>query len=153
MVIGYSLRMCARYVDSTNRGRSNLVFRSNPIAEAEMSNRLIIICVYRLYIQIMGPSIKYVTLWEGVPVCDRGRGSRACDVTLIIFVSHIWNMKFKVMFNSVVTDVLWHKGERTKTNPDKTFQTKRPRTKPPDKSPREQLKENLYSWLLSGFSY
>src|SRR6218665_3969953 len=41
MAIGYSLRMCARYVDSTNPGPSNLVFRSNPIPEAEMSNRLI----------------------------------------------------------------------------------------------------------------
>ena len=42
MAIGYSLRMCARYVDSTNTGRRNLVFRSQPIPEAEMSNRLII---------------------------------------------------------------------------------------------------------------
>src|SRR6218665_3277316 len=39
-----------------------------------------------------GPSIKYVTLEgggvrEGVTVCDRGRGSRAFDVTLIqIFI-------------------------------------------------------------------
>ena len=40
MAIGYSLRMCA-HVDSINPGRSNLVFRSKPIAEAEMSNRLI----------------------------------------------------------------------------------------------------------------
>ena len=40
MAIGYSLRMCARHVDSTSPGRSNLVFRSKPIAEAEMSNRL-----------------------------------------------------------------------------------------------------------------
>src|SRR6218665_79326 len=33
-----------------------------------------------------GPSIKYVTLegvLEGVTVCDRGKGSRACDVTFI----------------------------------------------------------------------
>ena len=30
-----------RHVDSTNPGRSNLVFRSKPIAEAEMSTRLI----------------------------------------------------------------------------------------------------------------
>ena len=42
MAIGYSLRMCARHVDSTNPGPSNLVFRSKPIPEAEMSNRLII---------------------------------------------------------------------------------------------------------------
>jgi len=41
MAIGYSLRMCARHMDSTNPGRSNLVFRSKPIPEAEMSNRLI----------------------------------------------------------------------------------------------------------------
>ena|SRR6218665_980450 len=37
----YPLRMCARHVDSTNPGRSNLVFSSKPITEAEMSNRLI----------------------------------------------------------------------------------------------------------------
>src|SRR6218665_1086225 len=36
MAIGYSLRMCARHVNSTNPGRSNLVFRSKPIPEAEM---------------------------------------------------------------------------------------------------------------------
>jgi len=41
MAIGYSLRMCAQNVNSTNPGRSNLVFRSKSIAEAEMSNRLI----------------------------------------------------------------------------------------------------------------
>jgi len=41
MAIGHSLRMCTRHVDSTNPGRSNLVFRSKPIPEAEMSNRLI----------------------------------------------------------------------------------------------------------------
>src|SRR6218665_1409592 len=34
MAIGYSLCMCAQNVDSTNPGRSNLVFRSKPIAEA-----------------------------------------------------------------------------------------------------------------------
>src|SRR6218665_1450675 len=37
-----------------------------------------------------GPSIKYVTferegVVEGVTVCDRGRGSKACDITLINF--------------------------------------------------------------------
>src|SRR6218665_1169249 len=41
MAIGYSLRMCALHVNSTNPGRSNLVFRLKPIAEAGMSNRLI----------------------------------------------------------------------------------------------------------------
>jgi len=40
MVIGYSLRTCARHVVSANPGPSNLVFRSKPIPEAEMSNRL-----------------------------------------------------------------------------------------------------------------
>ena len=43
MAIGYSLRMCARHVDSTNpAGTSNIVFRSKPIAEAKMSNRLML---------------------------------------------------------------------------------------------------------------
>src|SRR6218665_2968600 len=45
MAIGYSLRMCARHVDWANAGRSNLVFRSKPIPEAEMSNRLIACCI------------------------------------------------------------------------------------------------------------
>jgi len=45
MAIGYSLRMCARHVDSTNPGPSNLVFRSKPIPEAEMSNRLIAVSI------------------------------------------------------------------------------------------------------------
>src|SRR6218665_1207060 len=47
VAIGYSLRMGAQNVDSTNPGRSNLVFRprSKSIAEAEMSNRLIC-CVH-----------------------------------------------------------------------------------------------------------
>ena len=44
---------------------------------------------------VKGPFIKYVTLEgegvrEGVTVCDRGEGSRACDVTLIqIFIIHM----------------------------------------------------------------
>src|SRR6218665_862887 len=41
-----------------------------------------------------------------------------------------------------------NKGERTKPTPDKTFQTKDPLTKPPDKNSREQLRENLYRGLL-----
>src|SRR6218665_985527 len=45
MAIGYSLLMCARHVDSTNPGPSNLVFRKKPIPEAEMSNRLISLAV------------------------------------------------------------------------------------------------------------
>jgi len=32
------------------------------------------------------------SLWQ------RGGGSRACDVTLINFLSYLWNMKFQVMF-------------------------------------------------------
>jgi len=45
MAIGYSLRMCARHFDSTNSGRSSLVFSSKPIPEAEISNRLIVFLV------------------------------------------------------------------------------------------------------------
>ena len=43
--------------------------------------------------------------------------------------------------------------KRTKPTPDKTFQTKDPLTKSPDKNPREQLRENLYKGLLSEFFY
>src|SRR6218665_339865 len=51
MAIGYSLRMCARHVDSTNPGRSNLVFRSTLILEAKMSNRVIqILCLLSIII-------------------------------------------------------------------------------------------------------
>ena len=50
----------------------------------------------------------------------------------------------------LVTDVSWQKGVRTKTTQNKTFQTKDPLTKAPDKSP-PQLRENLYRGLLSGF--
>src|SRR6218665_3993640 len=42
-------------------------------------------------------------------------------------------------------------GLLTKTTPDKPFQTKDPRQKPPDKSPREKLREILYRGLLSRF--
>jgi len=69
MAIGYSLRMCARHVDSTNPGRSDHVFRSKPIPEAEMSNRLIGWWVLWFWIKSInqtstwGPSIKYVTLF------------------------------------------------------------------------------------------
>src|SRR6218665_1231091 len=64
MAIGYSLRMCARYVDSTNPGRRNLVhvFRSKPIAETEMSNRLIggpcPCCPHPQYTQLNSTPIK-----------------------------------------------------------------------------------------------
>src|SRR6218665_1006728 len=59
MAIGYSLRMCARHVDSTNPGRSNLVFRSKPIAEAKMSNLLI--AYYHRPITDSGPTSNYST--------------------------------------------------------------------------------------------
>ena len=50
-----------------------------------------------------GPPIKYVTLEgegirEGVTVCDRG-GKEHVTSHLYIFLSYIWNIKFKVMFN------------------------------------------------------
>jgi len=77
-------------------------------------------------------NIKYVTLErggvrEGVTVCERRRGPRACDVTLLKFLWNIWNLILKVMFSckgSVLT-------ERERTTPlNKTFQRKSPRTKP-----------------------
>ena len=57
------------------------------------------------YMDIVGPSIKYVTLEGegvrvGVKVCDRGRGGQAHVTSrLYIFLSYTLNMKFKVMFN------------------------------------------------------
>src|SRR6218665_1704201 len=60
--------------------------------------------IWGLALLNLGPSIKYVKLEgerirEGVTVCDRGRGSRACDVTLIqIFIKHMKH-EFKVTFN------------------------------------------------------
>ena len=51
----------------------------------------------------MGPSIKYVTLEgevvrEGVTVCDRERGPRACEVILFNFFIDM-KLKLKVMFS------------------------------------------------------
>ena len=68
VAIGYSLRMCAQNVNLTNPGRSNLVFRSKPIAEAEMSNRLIW-CRSTLKVQLMWCLLNSVwqnddLLWE-----------------------------------------------------------------------------------------
>ena len=71
------------------------------------------------------------SLWQG-----EGR-SRACDVTLIKIFYHTcetWNLKRCLTFccnRCILTE-----GERTKTTPDKTFQTKDHLTKPPDKPPR-----------------
>src|SRR6218665_1934080 len=42
------------------------------------------------------------------------------------------------------------RGNGQKPPRTKSFQTKDPLTKAPDKSPREQLRENLYRGLLSG---
>src|SRR6218665_3026718 len=64
MAIGYSLRMCARHVNSTNPGRSNLVFRSKPIAEAEMSNRLIRKC-HPVRSAFLNPVVK---VWGNAPI-------------------------------------------------------------------------------------
>ena len=62
-------------------------------------------------------------------------------------------MKFKVTFNFLLLQiyVFQQKGERTKTTPDKTFQTKDQWQNPPDKNPDEQLRENLYRGLCPGF--
>ena len=38
-------------------------------------------------------------------------------------------------------------------HPGQNLPDKIPRTKPPDKNPREQLRENLYRGILSGFLY
>jgi len=61
MAIGYSLRMCARHVNSTNPGGSNIVFRSRPIPEAEMSNRLLC-CSTRFH---LGPTT-FPTLYSWI---------------------------------------------------------------------------------------
>ena len=106
---------------------------------------------------MQGPSIKYVTLEgrgvrESVTVCDTGRGSRACDVTLInFFLSYIWNINLKwfLTFCCNRCSLFWQKGVRTKS-PDKPSRQETPEESP-DKSPRTQLRENLYRGLLSGF--
>ena len=72
MAIGYSLRMCARRLDSTNPGRSNLVFRSKPIAEVEMSNRLI------AYIVVKGFWCHMTTLNFGVIIIFQLLGPIVC---------------------------------------------------------------------------
>jgi len=91
----------------------------------------------------MGPSIKYVTLegsgvWKGVTVCDRGGDSRACDVTLIKFLSYIWNMKFQVVFNflNIITHAFWQKGNRQKA----------PRTKPSGQKTKPRTKTPTNNW-------
>src|SRR6218665_981047 len=56
--------MCARHVDSTNPGRSNLVFRSKPIAEAEMSNRLI------LYNVMLASAFSSPPRWTNCSTCS-----------------------------------------------------------------------------------
>ena len=61
-----------------------------------------------------------------------------------------WNLKRCLTF--CCNRCILQKGERTKTTPDKTFQTKDPADTPPDKKPCEQLRKNLYRGLLPGFS-
>src|SRR6218665_86663 len=63
-------------------------------------------------------------------------------------------MIFKVMFNFLLKQMYSDRrgnGQKPPRSPDKTFQTKYPLTKPPGKNPREQLRQNLYKGLLSGF--
>ena len=75
MAIGYSLRMCARHVDSTNPGRSSLVFRSKLIPEAEMSNRLIV-----------GPTCVYDTMFYGLMQRLSGRPKCLLVTSLVMHV-------------------------------------------------------------------
>ena len=63
-------------------------------------------------------------------VCDRGRGSSACDVTLINF--------FIMHMNMMYSD---------RRGNGQTY----PKQNLPDKRLREQLRENLYRGLLSEF--
>ena len=97
----------------------------------QLSSVLFLVCYdFSLYVlACKGPSIKYVML-EG------GGGPRRCDglwhggggqehVTSCLwkFLSYIWNMNLRWCLTfccnrCIVTDVLWQKGEWTKTNPD-----------------------------------
>ena len=94
-----------------------------------------------------GGSRRCDSLWQR-------EGSRACDVTLIKKIYHTyetWNLKWCLTSCcNMYSDAFWQKGERTKTTPDKTFQTKDP-WKTPEKNHRKQLSEILYRGLLSGF--
>src|SRR6218665_618820 len=64
---------------------------------------------------------------EGVTVCDRGKGSRACDVTLIqIFIIHMKH-EFKVMFNFLLSQMYCDR----RGNRRKPTRTKLPGQKPP----------------------
>ena len=64
-------------------------------------------------------------------------------------------MKFKVVFNFLMQQMNSDRTGTDKNHPDVlswvVFQTKHPLTKPPDKNPREQLRQNLYKGALSGF--
>ena len=111
------------------------------------------ICTCELCKEGYGPSIKYVTLEgaegvrEGVTVCDRGGGQEHVTSCLYIFYHtyETWNLKWCLPFccNKMYFD--------RRGNGQKPPRTKPSRQKTPDKNPREQLRENLYRGLLSGF--
>src|SRR6218665_1361003 len=60
-------------------------------------------------------------------------------------------MKLKRFLTFCCNRCILTEGGTDKNHPGQTFQTKDPLTKAPDKSPREQLRQNLYRRLLSGF--
>src|SRR6218665_3839350 len=62
-------------------------------------------------------------------------------------------MKLKVMFNSLMYQMYSdRRGNGQKQPPDETFQTEDPLTKRTgQKTPRKQLRENLYRGLMSWF--
>ena len=72
----------------------------------------------------MGPSIKYVTLEgegvrEGVTVCDRGRGPRACDVYAYKFVYHTYETRnFKLCFTFCCNTCILTEEGTDKKHPD-----------------------------------
>ena len=89
---------------------------------------------------------------EGVTVCDRGRGSRACDVTLLNFFYHkyeTWNLKWYLPFccnKCILIEGGMDKSHPGQNLPDKIPSDKTPRTKTPTNN-----WENLYRGLLPGF--
>src|SRR6218665_1587257 len=97
-----------------------------------------------------GPSIKYmyVTLEgagvrESVTVCDRGRGSRACDVTLIIFFIIYIKHEILIFSTFCCNRCILTEESTDKTTPDKTFQTKDPRTKAPGQKPSQTIEREF----------
>ena len=110
--------------------------------------------ITRFYI---GSSIKYVTLeWRGPRRCDslwQGEGSKSMWCHTLQIFSYMY-MKPKIESNvwlSVVTDVLWQKWGRTKTTPNKTFQTKTPGQNPLDKTPANNWERFVHGVFARGF--